>query len=91
MQLTPRYRAAAIASAAECSGDKTGPGETARANVQLLNEVTAEPCAVNEKGMLVIDGPLPKTRSGKMLRSTIPAICEGRDPGDLTTLDDPAA
>ena len=34
---------------------------------------------------------LPKTRSGKMLRRTIQAICEGRDPGDLTTLDDPAA
>jgi propionyl-CoA synthetase len=34
---------------------------------------------------------LPKTRSGKLLRRTIPAICEGRDPGDLTTLDDPAA
>lgn len=34
---------------------------------------------------------LPKTRSGKMLRRTIQAICEGRDPGDLTTLDDPAS
>jgi propionyl-CoA synthetase len=32
---------------------------------------------------------LPKTRSGKMLRRTIQAICEGRDPGDLTTIDDP--
>jgi propionyl-CoA synthetase len=36
-------------------------------------------------------GGLPKTRSGKLLRRTIQAICEGRDPGDLTTLDDPAA
>ena len=34
---------------------------------------------------------LPKTRSGKLLRRTIQALCEGRDPGDLTTLDDPAA
>lgn len=34
---------------------------------------------------------LPETRSGKLLRRTIQAICEGRDPGDLTTLDDPAA
>ncbi|HEY6898731.1 MAG TPA: propionate--CoA ligase, partial [Rhodocyclaceae bacterium] len=32
---------------------------------------------------------LPKTRSGKMLRRSIQAIAEGRDPGDLTTLDDP--
>ncbi len=34
---------------------------------------------------------LPKTRSGKMLRRAIQAVCEGRDPGDLTTMDDPAA
>ena len=34
---------------------------------------------------------LPKTRSGKLLRRAIQAVCEGRDPGDLTTLDDPAA
>jgi propionyl-CoA synthetase len=32
---------------------------------------------------------LPKTRSGKVLRRSIQAIAEGRDPGDLTTLDDP--
>ena len=31
---------------------------------------------------------LPKTRSGKMLRRSIQAIAEGRDPGDLTTIDD---
>ena len=34
-------------------------------------------------------GQLPKTRSGKVLRRSIQAIAEGRDPGDLTTLDDP--
>ena len=34
---------------------------------------------------------LPKTRSGKLLRRVIQAVCEGRDAGDLTTLDDPAA
>ncbi|MGS8699901.1 AMP-binding enzyme, partial [Salmonella enterica subsp. enterica serovar Infantis] len=34
---------------------------------------------------------LPITRSGKMLRRTIQAICVGRDPGDLTTIDDPAS
>jgi propionyl-CoA synthetase len=32
---------------------------------------------------------LPKTRSGKVLRRSIQAVAEGRDPGDLTTLDDP--
>ena len=34
---------------------------------------------------------LPKTRSGKCLRRAIQAVCEGRDPGDLTTMEDPAA
>jgi len=34
---------------------------------------------------------LPKTRSGKVLRRSIQALCEGRDPGDLTTIEDPAA
>jgi propionyl-CoA synthetase len=34
---------------------------------------------------------LPKTRSGKMLRRAIQAVCEHRDPGDLTTIDDPSA
>jgi propionyl-CoA synthetase len=34
---------------------------------------------------------LPKTRSGKLLRRAIQALCEGRDPGDLTTMEDPAA
>ncbi|MGE4241516.1 propionate--CoA ligase [Ramlibacter sp.] len=34
---------------------------------------------------------LPKTRSGKMLRRAIQAVCEGRDAGDLTTIEDPSA
>ncbi len=34
---------------------------------------------------------LPKTRSGKLLRRAIQAVCEGRDTGDLATMDDPAA
>jgi len=34
---------------------------------------------------------LPKTRSGKLLRRAIQALCEGRDPGDLSTIEDPGA
>ncbi len=34
---------------------------------------------------------LPKTRSGKTLRRAIAALAEGRDPGDLTTIEDPGA
>ncbi len=32
-------------------------------NVQLLNEVTGEPCGVNEKGMLVVEGPCRRVYS----------------------------
>ncbi len=34
---------------------------------------------------------LPKTRSGKLVRRSMQALAEGRDPGDLTALEDPAA
>jgi propionyl-CoA synthetase len=34
---------------------------------------------------------LPKTRSGKTLRRSIQAVADGRDPGDLTTIEDPNA
>jgi len=34
---------------------------------------------------------LPKTRSGKLLRRALQAVAEGRDPGDLSTLENPQA
>jgi propionyl-CoA synthetase len=34
---------------------------------------------------------LPKTRSGKLLRRAIQAVAEGREAGDLTTIEDPSA
>jgi propionyl-CoA synthetase len=34
---------------------------------------------------------LPKTRSGKLLRRALQALAEGRDPGDLSTLENPTA
>ncbi|MES2259326.1 MAG: propionate--CoA ligase [Pseudomonadota bacterium] len=33
---------------------------------------------------------LPKTRSGKLLRRALQALCEGRDTGDLSTMEDQA-
>ncbi|ALN90307.1 propionate--CoA ligase [Lysobacter gummosus] len=52
--------------------------------VQLLGAV-ARPARV------YVVNALPKTRSGKLLRRSIQALAEDRDPGDLSTLDDPAA
>jgi propionyl-CoA synthetase len=34
---------------------------------------------------------LPKTRSGKLLRRAIAALAEGREPGDLPTIEDASA
>ncbi len=34
---------------------------------------------------------LPKTRSGKLLRRAIQALAEGREAGDMTTIEDPVA
>ena len=34
---------------------------------------------------------LPRTRSGKLLRRVIQAVCEGRDAGDVSAMDNPAA
>jgi propionyl-CoA synthetase len=62
-------------------------------------KLEAEVMAVVERSIGAVGRParvrfvsvLPKTRSGKLLRRAIQAVCEGRDPGDLTTMDDPAA
>ena len=68
---------------------------TAEARAQLEKEVWA----VVDKQLGAVARParvhcvnlLPKTRSGKLLRRSIQAICEGRDPGDLTTIEDPTS
>ena len=53
------------------------------AKVQELLGAVAKPHAIH------FVSALPKTRSGKLLRRSIQALAEGRDPGDLSTLDDP--
>ncbi|MGJ7901909.1 propionate--CoA ligase [Lysobacter sp. 1R34A] len=47
--------------------------------------------AVARPARVYVVNALPKTRSGKLLRRSIQALAEDRDPGDLSTLDDPAA
>jgi acetyl-CoA synthetase len=39
---------------------------------------------------IIWSGELPKTRSGKIMRRLLRDIAEGREPGDVTTLRDPA-
>ena len=47
--------------------------------------------AVARPARVYIVNALPKTRSGKLLRRSLQALAEDRDPGDLSTLDDPNA
>ena len=57
---------------------------------EIMKRVDGDLGAVARPSRVRFVGVLPKTRSGKLLRRAIQAVCEGRDPGDLTTLDDPA-
>jgi propionyl-CoA synthetase len=57
---------------------------------EIMNTVDKQLGAIARPGRVLFVSQLPKTRSGKMLRRSIQAIAEGHEPGDLTTLDDPA-
>jgi propionyl-CoA synthetase len=58
---------------------------------EILKRVDQRLGAVARPSRVRFVALLPKTRSGKLLRRAIQAVCEHRDPGDLITLDDPAA
>ena len=58
---------------------------------EIMKTVDRQLGALARPARVFIVTLLPKTRSGKMLRRAIQAVCERRDPGDLTTMDDPAA
>ena len=58
---------------------------------EIMKRVDGDLGAVARPSRVRFVSILPKTRSGKLLRRAIQAVCEGRDAGDLTTMDDPAA
>ncbi len=58
---------------------------------EIMKHVADQLGALARPARVRFVGVLPKTRSGKLLRRAIQAVCEARDPGDLTTMDDPAA
>jgi propionyl-CoA synthetase len=58
---------------------------------EVMDTVDRELGAIARPGQVHFVALLPKTRSGKLLRRSIQALAEGRDPGDLTTIEDPAA
>ncbi|MDT8991737.1 propionate--CoA ligase [Curvibacter sp. APW13] len=58
---------------------------------EVMKQVDSDLGAVARPARVLFVNVLPKTRSGKLLRRAIQAICEGRVTGDLSTMDDPAA
>jgi propionyl-CoA synthetase len=67
------------------TADKRAAAEGMQRRVVELLGGVARPARV------YIVNALPKTRSGKLLRRALQALAEQRDPGDLSTLDDPNA
>jgi len=67
------------------------PAAAIRLEGELMKVVDDQLGAVARPSRVRFVNVLPKTRSGKLLRRAIQAVCEQRDPGDLTTIEDPAA
>ncbi|HTM29509.1 MAG TPA: propionate--CoA ligase [Rhodanobacter sp.] len=65
-----------------------GAAEVARA---MQQRVVDQLGGVARPSRVYVVNALPKTRSGKLLRRSLQALAEQRDPGDLSTLDDPGA
>ena len=58
---------------------------------EVMKLVDSQLGAVARPSRIFVVSALPKTRSGKLLRRALQAVCEKRDPGDLTTMEDPGA
>ena len=67
---------------------ETDVGAVARA---MQQRVVDQLGGVAKPSRVYVVNALPKTRSGKLLRRSLQALAEQRDPGDLSTLDDPGA
>jgi propionyl-CoA synthetase len=57
----------------------------------VASDIASRLGAIARPSRVVIVEALPKTRSGKILRRVLQALSADRDPGDLSTLDDPNA
>ncbi|MDM4765834.1 propionate--CoA ligase [Pelomonas sp. SE-A7] len=67
------------------------PEEALRHEAEIIKRVDEQLGAVARPARVRFVSVLPKTRSGKLLRRALQAVCEGRDPGDLSTIEDPSA
>ena len=81
-----------VAMAFVVAKDTSGLGDAAgrlKLEGEIMKLVDGQLGAVARPSRVLFLSLLPKTRSGKLLRRAIQAVCEKRDPGDLTTIDDP--
>jgi propionyl-CoA synthetase len=69
----------------------SGEGAAAALESDIKRIIESRIGAVARPARIHFVNALPKTRSGKVLRRAIVALCERRDPGDLTTIEDPTA
>ncbi|MCP1573486.1 propionyl-CoA synthetase [Herbaspirillum rubrisubalbicans] len=67
------------------------PEQRKALEAEIMGVVDKQIGAVGRPARVFFVSGLPKTRSGKLLRRAIQSICEGRDAGDLPTIEDPAA
>ena len=67
------------------------PADALKLEGEIMKLVDSQLGAVARPARVRFVAGLPKTRSGKLLRRAIQAVCEARDPGDLTTMEDPGA
>jgi propionyl-CoA synthetase len=71
---------------------KRDAGDDAAAVAKAMQQrVVDQLGGVARPSRIYVVNALPKTRSGKLLRRSLQALAEQRDPGDLSTLDDPGA
>jgi propionyl-CoA synthetase len=81
-----------IAFAVVKDAAKIATPELAKAHEkEVMDTVDKQLGAIGRPSRVHFVALLPKTRSGKLLRRSIQALAEGRDPGDLATIEDPAA
>ncbi|WP_269765219.1 propionate--CoA ligase [Caballeronia insecticola] len=67
------------------------PGAREGMEAELCHAVDSQLGAIARPARVHFVAMLPKTRSGKLLRRAIAALAEGRDPGELPTIEDPSA
>jgi acetyl-CoA synthetase len=67
---------------------KSGREPSDELAVELRQTLRNELGALAVLGELTFVDMLPKTRSGKIMRRVLKAVVEGRDPGDITTIED---